>query len=70
MNQPSDRLAHATERLAAAVEKQNELMHRLLSGIVLGVGTAVGASLIAGIVILALSRIFQTVGLEELVPKQ
>ncbi|MBU0625323.1 hypothetical protein KKF05_03200 [Patescibacteria group bacterium] len=61
------RLAEEVARVADVLEKQNKLSRRLFLGIVFGVGTAIGASIIASILILAFSRIMTAVGLDTLV---
>ncbi len=57
------RLADAIGRLADALEKQNLYHRRFLSGLIFGVGTAIGASVIATLIIVTLSRVFSLVGI-------
>jgi len=59
-------LAKETGRLASNVAKQNSLSRRLLVGILFGVGTAIGASIIATILVVAFSRIVAAFGVDLL----
>lgn len=51
-------------RVARTLELQNSLKHKLLSGIVFGLGTAIGASIIASILLLASVRALRTLGVD------
>lgn len=65
MDIPQDEnLTRQVSRLADALEKQQSFKRKFFSGIVLGVGTAIGASMIATIVILSLNRILSFIGIE------
>ncbi len=57
------RIADAIGRLANALEKQNLYHRRFLNGLIFGVGTAIGASVIATLIIVTLSRVFSLVGI-------
>lgn len=59
-----DHLASEVGRVADALEKQNLARRKLLMGVIFGVGTAIGASIIASIVIVLLSRTFSAFGLD------
>lgn len=51
-------------RVARTLELQNSLKYKLLSGIVFGLGTAIGASIIASILLLASVRALRTLGVD------
>ena len=51
-------------RVARTLEFQNSLKYKLLSGIVFGLGTAIGASIIASILLLASVRALRTLGVD------
>lgn len=57
----------ATERLAQAMERQNSIGWRLLLGIVAGFGTAIGATIVASIVLYILIQLFQSIGWKDTV---
>ncbi|MCR4312515.1 MAG: DUF5665 domain-containing protein [Candidatus Uhrbacteria bacterium] len=57
----------ATERLARAMEKQTSLGWRFLLGIIGGVGTAIGATIIASVLVYIMIQFLQTVGWENIV---
>jgi hypothetical protein len=59
-----DNIAHQLGRVARALEREQMLWRKFLNGILLGLGTAIGASVIAGLVILLLSQLFKLFGLE------
>jgi len=50
--------------IAVALEKQNSFKRRILLGILFGVGTAIGASIIASLIILTVARFFEVTGLK------
>lgn len=50
-------LSKETRRLADQAEKQNRISRRFLVGLVFGVGTAIGASVVATLIIFFLSQI-------------
>jgi len=60
-----NRLTDAVSRVADVLESQNRYRRRFLMGIVFGVGTAIGASIIASILVLWFSWLLQVVGLDE-----
>ena len=64
---PQNDLERNIEQLTRAVEKQNSYVQRFLLGIVGGIGTAIGATVIAGLVLVWLVQFLQTVGLEGLI---
>ena len=49
------KLSSQIKRLTKAIEKQNSFYHNFLVGVVRGLGTALGASFVAAIVIMLLS---------------
>lgn len=51
-------------RVARALEWQNSLKYKLLSGVIFGLGTAIGASIIASILLVASVRAMQTFGID------
>lgn len=59
-----DNIAHQLGRVARALERENLLWRKLANGILLGLGTAIGATVIAGIVLLILSQISRFFGFE------
>ncbi len=61
-NLPQDNLSKDMARLARAVEKSNSLFRRLLSGIMYGLGVAVGATLIGAVVIALAWRFLRATG--------
>lgn len=63
-------LAKETQRIANQLEKQNNLSRRFVVGILFGVGTALGASLIATIIIVIFSRLVSGVGIDLLKESQ
>ncbi|PIR47859.1 hypothetical protein COV06_00450 [Candidatus Uhrbacteria bacterium CG10_big_fil_rev_8_21_14_0_10_50_16] len=58
------RLVKEVGRVASALEKQNSVKKRLLLGVVFGVGTAIGASIIASLIILILSQTLRVFGVD------
>jgi hypothetical protein len=54
-------------RVANSLERQNKLSRRLLLGVIFGVGTALGASIIASLIIFVLSQFMRVVGLETVI---
>ncbi|GEM_PF-5221355 len=61
-NLPQDNLSKDMARLARAVEKSNSLFRKLLSGIMYGLGVAVGATLIGAVVITLAWRFLRATG--------
>jgi len=59
-----ERLALEVSRVADALEKQNNLRRRLFVGLIFGVGTALGASIVASILVFMLSRTFLALGVD------
>jgi hypothetical protein len=57
-------LATETARVASALEQQNLMRRRFMMGVIFGIGTAIGASLIASIVIVLLSRTLSVFGFD------
>lgn len=51
-------------RVGRTLEYQNSLKYKLLSGIVFGLGTAIGASIIASILLIASVRALRTLGVD------
>lgn len=51
-------------RAARTLEFQNSLKYKLLSGIVFGLGTAIGASIIASILLIASVRAMRSLGID------
>ena len=60
-------LAKEVHHLADVQERRNKFSRRFYSGVVFGLGTALGASIIAAVVLYILSKIFQTIGLETMI---
>ncbi|MDA1038379.1 MAG: DUF5665 domain-containing protein [bacterium] len=52
------------KRIGDIMKQQNRLHRRFLSGVVFGAGTAVGASIIAGIVALLLRKFLHSLGID------
>ena len=63
---PTAKLGKQLTRLNETLMRSNRLFHRFLMGIAFGLGTALGASIIATIVILVLVNFLQITGLEML----
>jgi len=63
-------LAVELARVAKALERQNELRRRFMTGLVFGLGTAIGASIVASFLILAFTRILHAVGLDAVLIDQ
>ncbi len=57
-------IAHLTEQ----VKKQNQFKSRLLLGIAAGVGTALGATVVAALVLVLLRPVFNAIGLDGVLP--
>ena len=57
----------ATERLAQAMEKHVSFSRRFLLGMVSGVGTAIGATIIASVIIFILVQFLQSVGWQDMI---
>ena len=53
-------------RVADALEKQNSFRRRLLTGITFGVGTAIGASVIATLIVIGTARLLAPIGIDFL----
>jgi len=62
--QSLDQLSAEVRRVAKALERQNDLKRRLVTGIVFGVGTAVGASVIATLIIVGTARLLAPIGID------
>ncbi|KPJ85371.1 hypothetical protein AMJ57_03320 [Parcubacteria bacterium SG8_24] len=60
------RLSDQISRVADALEKQNSLRRRLLTGLIFGVGTAIGASVIATLIIIGAARLLAPIGIDFL----
>lgn len=58
-----NRLADEISRVALAMERQNSLRRKFAMGVLFGVGTALGASVIASILVLIFSSFLRSVGL-------
>jgi len=58
-------LASEVGRLARATEQQNVFWRRFLSGILFGIGTAIGASFIAALTIILLTRVLAALGIDN-----
>jgi hypothetical protein len=61
----TERLAHEVSGVAGELKKQNSVWRKLLSGIMFGAGTAIGATVVAAIVILIFMQTLQALGLGE-----
>jgi hypothetical protein len=67
VSQVGDALASVTaelDRVAKALERQNSPRHRFAAGVIFGLGTAIGASIIATLLIGQLSRVLNLTGLD------
>jgi hypothetical protein len=62
-----DELAKEISQLTEIIRVRGSLKRRFLDGIMFGLGSAIGATLIAGIVIFILSRIFEATGFVEVI---
>ncbi len=60
----SDRLANEIARVANAMELQNSLRKKFLMGLLFGIGTALGASVIASILVLLFGQALQSFGID------
>lgn len=60
------KLGKQVDRVAAALESQNSLRRRFVTGVVFGVGTAVGASIIATLIIVGTAKILAPIGVDLL----
>ena len=63
----NDRLASEIARVATAMELQNSLRKKFLMGVTFGIGTALGASVIASILVLVFAQALQSLGLDPAV---
>lgn len=64
--QLESQLVQLTEQIA----RQNNFWHRFVIGLAVGAGTAIGASVIATVVLLLLGPILRAVGIDVDVPRQ
>lgn len=55
----------ATARLARAMERETSIGWRFLLGLVWGVGTAIGATIVATLLLFVLVKLFQSIGWQE-----
>ncbi len=55
-------------RIAKALERQNDFKRRFLVGVVFGLGTALGASIVASLIILSFSSLLSAFGLDQFSP--
>lgn len=62
-------LTKQLERLNKNLERQNSNKHSFTRGVITGLGTAIGATIIAGIAITFIVRIMNSIGLTELITK-
>ena len=60
-------LSKEVSRMADILDKQNHLKRRFLLGLIFGLGTALGASVIASILVLSLSRLLSLAGIDSLI---
>jgi hypothetical protein len=60
-----DQLSTEVARVADALETQNSARKRFVMGVVFGVGTAIGASIIASVLVLIFSQTLSAVGLSQ-----
>ena len=58
-------LAKEVSRVATALERQNSAKRRFLMGIVFGVGTAIGASIIASLIVILAVKALSVIGLDS-----
>ena len=62
--EPDSELGSETQRLIRMMRKQNSLRYRFFLGIVFGLGSAIGATVIAAVLIIGLSRLLAPVGVD------
>ncbi len=55
--------------LSKQIKKQNQFKHRLLLGLAAGAGTALGATVVAALVLILLRPVFNAVGLDNVLPE-
>ncbi|MBU1348553.1 hypothetical protein KJ781_00600 [Patescibacteria group bacterium] len=58
-------LGREVGRLAQATERQNNLRRRFFLGVFFGLGTALGASIIASVLVYGLRNVLSVIGLER-----
>jgi hypothetical protein len=68
MASDTDKLERQLSNLTAEIQRYNRFTHRLWIGIAVGLGTALGASVVAVLVLLILKPLFLAVGLSEVLP--
>lgn len=64
---PSLKLAEEMAALTSELKDQNNFWRKFWSGIVIGFGTGIGATLVAGVVIFFIVQFLMTIGLEGIV---
>ena len=64
---PHDRLAEELAHLAETLDRQNSWARRFLLGIAGGVGTALGATVIAGVVLFMLGNVLAQTPWQDLI---
>jgi hypothetical protein len=62
--QVDDDFAGSVSRLTKMMRKQNSLSRRFLAGMVFGVGSAIGATVIAAALVIVLSRLLAPIGVD------
>jgi hypothetical protein len=60
----TDDLSANIGRVAKALEDQNKLTTRLFAGVMFGVGTAIGASVIATLIIITVAKLLAPIGID------
>ncbi len=64
---PGKELATEVRKLTMVIEKQNRLRWRFLYGLFFGVGSAIGATVIAGLIIYFASQVLDVVGMSSII---
>ncbi|MBU2566529.1 hypothetical protein KKG46_03125 [Patescibacteria group bacterium] len=61
------KLTAQVARVADMLEKQNRIKRKFFLGLMFGLGTALGASVIASLLVISLSRLFSLAGIDSLI---
>ncbi len=67
MQEVDSSLSKPVERLGRALERQNSLGRRFLSGLVFGLGSVLGAAIFGALAVYVVTQILQSVGWESLI---
>jgi hypothetical protein len=66
---PTFELRKALGRLSANLERANSLKHVFWRGVISGIGTVIGATIVAAIGLTLAFKILQAVGIDQLLPE-